>query len=84
MKKRTLNCNKVHDKLCSSLDEDLNSPRCLEIKRHLKHCPNCQAYLDSLKKTIKFYCEYPEPKLPKIAHKKLLRNLKLKIPMLKK
>jgi len=84
MKKKTLNCKDVYNKLCNSLDEDLNSPRCLEIKRHLSDCPNCKAYLDSLKKTITLYREYPKPKLPKIIHKKLLRNLKLQILTQKK
>lgn len=52
MKKKRIRCIEVVRHVCDNLDEGLNSPRCREIRRHLQKCPNCTAYLDSLKKTV--------------------------------
>ena len=65
-------CRKVYRHICENLDQNLDSPQCREIKKHLESCPDCLAYLDSLKKTIRFYRAMPEPKLPEGTHLKLL------------
>jgi anti-sigma factor RsiW len=70
-----MKCDQVYLHICDNLDENLNSPRCREIKAHLRECPDCQAYLDSLKKTITLYRAIPEPSLPARAHRRLLKSL---------
>lgn len=77
MKKKTVHCPDVLDHICEELDTKLTSAQCQEIKRHLKKCPNCTAYLDSLRKTIKLYASYPDPHLPQKARKQLFAVLKL-------
>jgi hypothetical protein len=57
--------------LCENLDQNLNSPRCREIKKHLEGCFDCNAYLASLKKTIALYRRYPIPALSAGAERKL-------------
>ncbi|MBI4810802.1 MAG: hypothetical protein HY800_05055 [Ignavibacteriales bacterium] len=77
MKKKAKNCKDVYNQICNNLDQKLDSPQCLKIKRHLEDCPNCAAYLDSLKKTITLYREYPKPQVPGTFHKKLFAMLNL-------
>jgi predicted anti-sigma-YlaC factor YlaD len=78
MKTKTMNCADVVDHICDELDTKLSSAKCREIKRHLAKCPNCTAYLDSMKKTIRLYSTYPDPRIPAKARKKLFAVLKLR------
>jgi hypothetical protein len=73
----TIGCKKVFQHICENLDADLNSPRCREIRAHLDGCENCSAYLDSLKKTVYLYRQYPEPEIPHKTHKELLAAISL-------
>ena len=78
MKKKTVCCSDVLNHICEELDTKLTSAKCRELKRHLEQCPNCTAYLDSLRKTIMLYSSTPNPRLPQKARKKLFAALKLK------
>jgi anti-sigma factor RsiW len=79
MKKKAVTCKEVFNHICENLDEKINSPQCREIRRHLDRCPNCVAYLDSLKKTIRLYRGYPQPRLPEKARKNLHTQLKVQL-----
>ena len=78
MKKRTVRCHDVLNHICEELDTKLTSAKCRELKRHLNHCSNCTAYLDSLHKTITLFASSPNPRLPGKARKQLFAVLKLK------
>lgn len=78
MKKKTVRCHDVLNHICEELDTKLTSAKCREIKRHLEKCPNCTAYLDSLRKTITLYASSASPQLPQKVHKQLFAVLKLK------
>lgn len=78
MKKKIISCKKVYTHICDNLDKDLNSPECREIKRHLDSCPNCVTYLDSLKKTIILFRDYPDPKVPKNVHGRIFAKVHFK------
>jgi hypothetical protein len=77
MKKKTVRCDDVLNHICEELDTKLSSAKCRELKRHLKQCPNCTAYLDSLRKTITLYSALPNPRVPQKARKQLFAVLKL-------
>ena len=77
MKKKTVRCHDVLNHICEELDTKLTSAKCRELKRHLEGCPNCTAYLDSLRKTISLYSTTPNPRLPQKAREKLFALLKL-------
>jgi len=77
MKKEHLSCKKIANYICTELDENTDSPQCREIKKHLKSCPNCTAYLDSLKKTVRLYRKYPDPKVQEQCRKKNFAALEL-------
>lgn len=62
--------------ICSEFGEDLDSPSCKALREYIKTCPNCEAFVDSVKKTIKLYQEYV-PKYSDEARKKLVKVLNL-------
>lgn len=71
-------CKKTYRYICENLDANLNSPTCIEIKKHLDNCPNCNVYLNTLKKTILLYKKQKSPTLGKSARKGLMLSLNLK------
>ena len=78
MKLKKIDCLDVAKHVCGDLDEHINSAECRAIKKHLESCPNCTAYLDSLKKTVLIYQRVPNPRFPRQSRKKLFARLKLK------
>jgi hypothetical protein len=82
MKKRktVMKCADIFRHICDNLDENIDSPECREIRKHIEECPDCVAYLDSLKKTIRLYRIYPGPTVPAVVHKRLYATLNLPVP----
>lgn len=76
MKSNNIDCKKVMNHICDSLGEDLNSPKCVDIKSHLENCPSCQKYFDSVDSTITFYKKY-NVELDNEGHQRLLSVLGL-------
>ncbi len=77
MKNQNVSCKEVMSHICDSLGEDLNSPKCINIKDHLENCPSCQKYFDSVESTISFYKKY-NVELDNEGHNRLLSVLGLK------
>jgi len=44
--------------LCTELGEDIDSPNCKTVQKLMNECPSCEAFVDSVKKTIRFYQSY--------------------------
>ena len=78
MKKRLVKCSEVAKHICDNLDSQLDTPRCREIRKHIHGCPNCYAYLDSVKKTVHLYKVESVPHVSAKAHRKLMAVLRLK------
>ncbi len=78
MTKKAVTHRDVLKHICDNLDLKPNSKRCREMKKHLSGCPDCLAYLDSVKKTISLYKLYPTPKLSQRARKKLYAVIPLR------
>ena len=71
MRRKPIRCSEVASYVCENLTEGLNSPRCRALKKHLAECPNCTAYLDSLKKTVYLFKTIKDPRLPGSVRKHL-------------
>lgn len=56
--------------ICDELGEDMDSPSCQALREYVKSCPNCEAFVDSVKKTIRLYREYPAGRAGK-THKRV-------------
>ncbi len=76
MNSQKITCEEVTNHICESLGEELTSPKCKAIKKHLGSCPDCQNYFKSIEKTIEFYRNY-DLELPKESHDKLMDLLNL-------
>jgi anti-sigma factor (TIGR02949 family) len=57
-------CKKVFAALSEYLDGNLPVRSCRELERHLKDCPPCVAYLETLKSTVKACQEYSVGQVP--------------------
>jgi predicted anti-sigma-YlaC factor YlaD len=75
--KHTALCREVAKHIQTQLDAGLRSADCRKIRKHLRRCPNCTAYLDSLKKTVLLYKRYPDPRVPSRTREKLWAILEL-------
>lgn len=48
-------CLNVLNQLCERLGENMESEECKKLITHLESCPNCEKYVESLRKTIQVY-----------------------------
>jgi anti-sigma factor RsiW len=71
-----MKCNQVYLHICDNLDQKIDSPRCRQIRTHLDTCPDCRAYLESLKKTVTFYRALPVPNISRKAHRELFSTIR--------
>jgi hypothetical protein len=76
MNEQKIDCKDVMKHICESLSEELNSEKCIEIRKHLEKCPECQNYFKSVEITIDCYRKY-NVKLPEDAHNRLMKFLEL-------
>jgi predicted anti-sigma-YlaC factor YlaD len=76
MSKDKVNCKDVMQHICESLGEELNSEKCIEIKKHLEECTDCKNYFESVEITIDCYRKY-NVKMPEDVHERLMKFLNL-------
>ncbi|HPO55454.1 MAG TPA: hypothetical protein PKY46_05595 [Ignavibacteriaceae bacterium] len=76
MKEKKSSCHDVMSHVCDTLGEDMNSPKCVEMRKHLESCTNCRNYFESVKSTITLFAG-EEVEFPKEAHAELLKFLNL-------
>ncbi len=76
MPTKKVNCKEVMSHICDNLGEDLDSPKCVQIKSHLDECESCQKYFKSVDSTIQFYKKY-NVNVDDDTHNRLLEYLGL-------
>lgn len=62
--------------ICEELGEDMDSPACKKMHEYIQSCPNCKAFVGSVKKTIELYQVYFS-EYSSEQHKKLFKVLHL-------
>jgi len=72
-------CSKVLQHIGAELDTQLSRAEYRLIRDHLKRCPNCTIYLDSLKKIVYLYQQLPASRPSGQSRKKLWAVLHLKM-----
>jgi predicted anti-sigma-YlaC factor YlaD len=72
-------CAKVLRHISTELDSQLSRAEYRQIKEHLRRCPNCTIYLDSLKKIIYLYQHIPARYPSGRSRRKLRAVLHLKM-----
>ena len=71
-----VSCSEVLQYICEQFGDEDDSERCLEIKRHLEHCPDCTHYCNSLETMVGLY-RAASPEFSTEAKKVLLHSLGL-------
>lgn len=78
---KALSHKESFQKLCDDLSTDINAELCDEVKEHLKDCPDCRVYVDTLRQTVYLYRgEYQEEQkagIPEEVSDRLFKVLKL-------
>ncbi|MFQ5708844.1 MAG: hypothetical protein ACE5HO_15415 [bacterium] len=64
-------------KICDELGEEMDSPSCKALRAYVQECPDCAAFVDSVKKTITLYKSYTS-KLSRQSEQKLFKVLNLR------
>ena len=68
-------------KLCDDISSDIDAELCDEVKEHLKDCPDCRVYVDTLRETVYLYrgeAEMEEEEgIPADVSERLFKVLKL-------
>lgn len=72
-----MKCKEAYLRICDNLDADPNSAKCRQVLKHLETCPDCAALLDSVKKTVSLYRLLPGPRVPSVAHERLIKTINL-------
>jgi hypothetical protein len=72
-------CAKVLRHISTELDSQLSRVEYRQIKEHLRRCPNCTIYLDSLKKIVYLYQHFPARHPSGRSRRKLRAVLHLKM-----
>ena len=58
------NCREIFSQLSEYLDGELPEGLCGELEGHLEHCPPCQRFLDSLRRTVDWVRDDASPEIP--------------------
>ncbi len=72
-----MKCTRSIEDICGQLGEDITSEKCDQIKKKLADCPECCAYVDTIKRTVELYRMTPEKEVPDDVHKRLISKLQL-------
>ena len=76
---RELSHKETFHKLCDDLSTDIDAKLCDEVKEHLKDCPDCKVYVDTLRQTVYLYRgeQEQEEGIPADVSDRLFKVLKL-------
>ena len=62
--------------LCNYLGQDLDHPMCQELIQHVRECPECQFYIDTVKLTVNVYrTTHPDEAVPDSVKHNLLKSI---------
>lgn len=63
--------------LSDQLDRQGRSRLCRRIEEHLRECPKCRMYVDTLRKTVVLYRSLGEESVPAAIEKRLFKTIRL-------
>ncbi len=70
-------CRRMAAVFSDYLDRDLRQQVCRKVDEHLKHCPDCKLYLDTLNKSITLYRDLGDVAVPKDVESRLFATIRL-------
>ena len=70
-------CHRMAAVFSDYLDGDLRQRVCRKVDEHLRQCPDCKLYLDTLNKSITLYRDLGETPVPKDVESRLFATIRL-------
>lgn len=70
-------CMRMLGVLSDYLDRGAKARLCRRIEEHLRECPDCRMYVDTLRKTVVLYRSLGEEKVPAGVSQRLFRTIRL-------
>lgn len=70
-------CKHLLGQLSDYIDGELEEALCAEIQHHIADCPDCQAVVNTLEKTIELYRTRGRDEMPQDVQRRLYKVLKL-------
>jgi anti-sigma factor RsiW len=68
-------CSEVYSFLCDNLGQEIDSPECREIHKHLESCEECRRSLEGLRRTVTLFQSAPAPSVSPAVHRRLIKAL---------
>ena len=72
-----MDCNKVLERLCDDIADDIDAKLCQELALHIEKCEFCQNQLGSVKSTVKLFQCLKDQDVPETVHSRLAMLLNL-------
>ena len=66
-------CREIFARLSEYLDGELEADLCSRLEEHMGGCPPCEAFLESLRRTVELARDLPAPTLPDDLKEELLQ-----------
>lgn len=70
-------CMRMLSVLSDHLDRNGKRRLCKRIEEHLKECPECRMYVDTMRKTVVLYRSLGDEKVPAPVERRLFRTIRL-------
>jgi len=64
-------CHEMFARLSEYLDGELSPDFCTQLEGHLADCPPCQAFLESLRRTVRLTEQVSAPPLPEEVRRRV-------------
>ncbi|MBN1540728.1 zf-HC2 domain-containing protein [candidate division KSB1 bacterium] len=72
-----MDCNKIIDRICEDLSEDIDSELCQQLRTHLQECASCRTQVESMRLTVSLYRCLQQKDVPAAVHNRLLTLLNI-------
>ena len=73
-------CNKIIERVCGDLAEDINSPLCSELKAHLEECDQCMQKIETMRGAVNLFQCLEKRQVPVEIHERLAKLLNVELP----
>ncbi len=67
-------CHEIFARLSEYIDGELDPDICAQLETHMDDCPPCEAFLESLRRTVSLTRELPAQELPDGLKRELLES----------
>jgi predicted anti-sigma-YlaC factor YlaD len=69
-------CRRMVSVFSDYLDKDARAAVCRKVDEHLKNCPDCKMYLDTLSRTITLYRDLGTVAVPEPVQRRLFATIR--------